>query len=137
MAFDVKRWVVGLEDVLGAPPEPTALFLKAFTHTSFAHEQPPPRPPDNERLEFLGDKVLGHVVAAALWEKFSDWSEGDLSRVYMALVKTETLASRSRAMKLGRWLRLGKGEEQSGGRDRDSNLCDVFEAVVGAMFVAQ
>lgn len=134
MSTNLQGWLAGLEDVVGVPPVPTALFLKAFTHKSYSHEQPEPRPPYNERLEFLGDAVVGLVVTSELWNRYPDWSEGALTRAKAALVNTEMLADRARALGLGRWLLLGKGEAQGGGRDRDSNLCDVFEALVGALY---
>lgn len=131
-----RTWAVGLEDVLGVSPTPTDLFLEAFTHSSFANEQPEPRPQHNQRLEFLGDAVLGLAVANELWHRFPERSEGELARARAALVNTETLASVARSLRLGRWLRIGKGEEKAGGRDRDSTLCDLFEAVVGAIFLS-
>lgn len=136
-ALDVpyERWVVGLEDALGAPPVPTPLFIEAFTHPSYANEQSEPRPPHNQRLEFLGDAVIGLAVAEQLWSRFPDRSEGDLARARTALVNTETLAELGRTLQLGRWLLIGKGEEKAGGRERDSLLCDALEAVVGALFV--
>src|SRR5690625_3933866 len=106
MTIAFERWAVGLEDVLGVPPAPAALFLEAFTHPSFANEQPPPGPPDNQRLEFLGDAVIGLAVAHELWRRFPDRSEGELARARTALVNTETLAQRGRSLRLHRWLLL-------------------------------
>lgn len=129
-------WAVGLEDVLGVPPAPAALFMEAFTHASYANEQPEPRPAHNQRLEFLGDAVIGLAVAQHLWRRFPERPEGELARARAALVNTQSLAAVGRALDLGRWLRIGKGEAKAGGRERDSTLCDLFEAVVGAIFLA-
>lgn len=130
-----ERWAVGLEDVLGVPPSPAALFIEAFTHSSYAHERGAPAPPHNQRLEFLGDAVVGLAVADELWRRYPDSPEGELARARTALINAETLANVARSLDLGRWLLLGRGERLAGGRDRESMLCDVFEAVVGALFV--
>jgi len=129
-------WTTGLEAVLGAPPHPVELFLEACTHPSYAHEHPAPRPPHNQRLEFLGDAVVGLVVAEELWRRFPHWPEGDLTRLRAAAVNSRALAAAARRLALGRWLRMGRGEELSGGRERESALSDLFEALAGALFVA-
>lgn len=131
-----QDWAVGLEAVLGVPPHPAALFLEAFTHPSFSHEQQPPRPPHNQRLEFLGDAVVGLVVAHELWRRYPHLAEGELTRRRAAVVNSRSLADASRRLGLGRWLRMGRGEELTGGRERESALSDVFEAVAGALFIA-
>ncbi|HEY8417885.1 MAG TPA: ribonuclease III [Limnochordales bacterium] len=131
-----KAWSAGLEAVLGVPPDPVDLFLEAFTHPSFAHEQPEPRPPHNQRLEFLGDAVVGLVVAHELWKRFPHLPEGDLTRLRIATVNSRALAEAARALGLGRWLRTGRGHELGGGREQESTLSDLFEAVAGAVFVA-
>lgn len=130
-----QHWAIGLRDVLGVRPQPIALFLEAFTHSSYANEQPDPKPAYNQRLEFLGDAVIDLSIANELWRRFPSWPEGDLARARAALVNTSTLADVARNLHLSRWLRIGKGEAQAGGQDRDSTLCDLFEAVVGAMFI--
>ncbi|MFS8664743.1 MAG: ribonuclease III [Limnochordales bacterium] len=128
--------MAGLEAVLGVPPRPAHLFLEAFTHPSYAYEQPEPRPPHNQRLEFLGDAVVGLVVAHELWQRFPQRPEGELTRLRAAMVNSQALASAARRLGLGRWLRTGRGDELTGGRERDSTLSDLFEAVAGALFVA-
>lgn len=88
---------------------------------------------NNERLEFLGDAILGFVIAEQLFEKFPDASEGQLSRLRASLVKRETLAEVARELELGDYLRLGSGELKSGGFRRDSILADALEAILGAI----
>lgn len=129
-------WEAGLADALGVRPHPASLFLEAITHPSYPAEAPPPKPAHNQRLEFVGDAVIGLVVAHMLWQRFPASTEGELARMRAALVNTAALADVARRLGLGRWLRLGRGEELSGGRERDSTLCDALEAVTGALFVA-
>jgi ribonuclease III len=107
-----------------------ALLDEALTHSSAGM-------PNYERLEFLGDAMVGLVVAEALWRRCPDATEGDLSRRRAALVKRESLASLARQLELGEYLRLGTGELRSGGHARDSTLADAFEALIGAVYVDQ
>ncbi|HYG57303.1 MAG TPA: ribonuclease III [Symbiobacteriaceae bacterium] len=108
------------------------LLQEALTHTTFANENPRAR--SNERLEFLGDAVVGMVVAQHLFEEYPGLPEGELTKIRAAVVCEPSLAERSRAMGVGELLRFGKGEAVSG-RNRDSILADAFEAVVGALFL--
>ncbi len=101
---------------------------QALTHRSFGV-------PHNERLEFLGDSVLNCVIAQALFERFADVREGDLSRLRANLVRQETLAEIAQKLDLGEYLRLGEGELKSGGFRRPSILADGLEALFGAIFV--
>jgi ribonuclease-3 len=103
------------------------LLLQALTHRSYGSR-------NNERLEYLGDAVVNLVIADALYGRFSDLSEGELTRLRARLVRTETLAAVGREIALGPLLRLGSGELKSGGFDRDSILADAFEAVIGAIY---
>jgi ribonuclease III len=119
---------------LGVPRRGGTLYDLALTHRSHAFEQPTPTE-HNERLEFLGDAVLGIVVTDLLFRAFPDLPEGDLARMRASLVNTQTLAYLARDIGLGDHLKLGRGEEGSGGRDKDSLLADVFEAVVGAVYI--
>lgn len=105
-----------------------ALLETALTHRSAGHH-------NNERLEFLGDAVLGLVVAEALHARFPRASEGDLTRLRAALVREETLAAIARDLALGDSLHLGQGELRSGGHRRESILADAFEAVVAAIYL--
>jgi ribonuclease-3 len=110
------------------------LLSRALTHRSFLNEHPEALE-DNERLEFLGDAVLDFIVGAWLYNQFPEMPEGDLTRMRSALVHTEQLAEFARMIKLGSALRLGKGEIQAGGRNRDALLCDTYEAVIGALYL--
>jgi ribonuclease-3 len=102
----------------------------AVTHRSFS-----PEVPNNETLEFLGDAVLALAMADLLMQRFPSAREGDLSKLRAGYVNAETLAQKARALDLGRWLRLGKGEEKSGGREKESILAAVYEAVLGAVYL--
>lgn len=112
-----------------------SLLLRALTHRSYLNENPDLALEDNQRLEFLGDAVLDFLAAAWLYDHFPEFQEGRLTSLRAALVCTPTLAQFARQIGLGQLLRLGKGEEESGGRDRDANLCDAFEALVGALYL--
>jgi len=109
------------------------LLTRALTHRSYVNEHPDV-PSDNERLEFLGDAVLDFVVGAWVYNHYPEMAEGDLTRMRSALVRTETLASFARHLNLGQAMRLGRGELQAGGRDRDALLCATFEAIIGAIY---
>lgn len=109
-----------------------ALLVEALTHPTYAYEM---GGPSNQRLEFLGDAVLTLVVSRYLYDRFPDWPEGTLSRVRAALVAAPTLAARARHLGVGEVLRLGKGEQRMGGRDRESNLADALEALVAALYL--
>ncbi len=114
-------------------PDDSPLLRLAFVHTSYANEQGLKE--TNQRLEFLGDAVLGLFVGEMLYRHFPDLPEGDLTMRRAALVCEESLARLSSQMELGRRLQLGRGEEQSGGRSKPSVLADTFEAVMGAVYL--
>ncbi len=109
-----------------------ALLQTALTHSSYANEL---GVESNERLEFLGDAVLGCVVARVLYEKFPHATEGELSRLRGAMVSRANFARLARMLGLDQQILLGKGEEASGGRERESILAGVFEAVMGAVYI--
>ncbi len=111
-----------------------SLLRLALTHRSFAFEAG--GIPTNERLEFLGDAVLGVVVTDWIYRRFPDAPEGRLAKIRAAAVNSHSLADVARGLDLGRHVLLGRGEEQSGGRDKHSILADTFEAVVGAVYLA-
>lgn len=111
------------------------LLLEALTHRSFVNEAEGPDTRDNERFEFLGDAVLDLVVSTELMERFPKAREGELSRMRAAIVHEAGLAALARRIHLGSALRLGRGEERSGGRERDSILSDAFEALVAAVYL--
>ncbi|MBI5669334.1 MAG: ribonuclease III [Chloroflexi bacterium] len=112
------------------------LLQQALTHRSYINEHGEAEG-DNERLEFLGDAVLDFLVGEILFQRFPNMPEGQLTRLRAALVRTESLAQLARQMRLGESLRMGKGEEVSGGRERINNLCGAFEAVTGALYLDQ
>lgn len=117
---------------LGVQLDPELLVL-ALTHRSFAHEAG--GIPTNERLEFLGDTVLGLVVTEALYRRHPDLSEGELAKMRAATVSQRSLAAIARRLGLGEYLLLGKGELATGGRDKDSILSDTLEALFGAVYL--
>ena len=110
-----------------------SLLENALCHSSFANEHRGKK--DNERLEFLGDAVLELCASHYLFDAFPHTPEGELSRYRAALVCEASLAAAARKLKLGEYLCLGKGEEKSGGRERDSILSDAYEAVLGAIYL--
>jgi ribonuclease III len=110
------------------------LLRLALTHPSVAHETSGVIP-HNQRLEFLGDSVLGLVLTGELYQRFSNVSEGPLTKARAQMVNRSTLASQARRIGLGEHLILSKGEESTGGRDRPSNLADAYEALLGAIFL--
>ena len=122
-----------LEESLGFQFLDPELLQLALTHRSHAFEAG--GLPTNERLEFLGDAVLGVVVTDWIYHRFTDASEGRLAKVRAAAVNTHSLAEVARALGVGEEVLLGKGEEQSGGRDKDSILADTLEAVLGAVYL--
>ncbi|TVR35709.1 MAG: ribonuclease III [Nitriliruptor sp.] len=111
------------------------LLELALTHRSWAFEQG--GRPTNERLEFLGDAVLGLVVTDEIYSSHPDEQEGRLAKLRAAAVRAESLAQVARGLSLGRFIRLGRGESASGGADKDSILADTLEAVIGAVYVDQ
>lgn len=113
---------------LGHRFDDSALLDQALTHRSAANL-------NNERLEFLGDSVLGFIVSEQLWRTFPDANEGQLSRLRARLVKRDTLASIARELDLGSYLKLGAGELRSGGHSRDSILADSLEALIAAVYL--
>ncbi len=121
-----------LEDSLGVSIE-ASILERALTHRSFAYENG--GLPTNERLEFLGDSVLGLVVTDALFHGHPEMPEGQLAKLRAAVVNMRALANVARGLDLGQFLRLGRGEEGTGGRDKDSILADTVEALIGAVYV--
>lgn len=124
-----------LETALGYHFQNVTLLQNALTHSSYANERWRNSLASNERLEFLGDAVLGVTVAEYLYCQFPNVPEGDLTRTRADLVCEKTLAKVANGLGLGRFLLLGHGEEQGGGRSRDSILADATEAVIAAAFL--
>lgn len=123
-----------LQDLLGYRFRDESLLRLALTHPSVAHESPV-NTPHNQRLEFLGDSVLGLSLTGALYEKFPQLGEGPLTKARAQLVNRRTLAAASRRLRLGEHLIMSHGENAHGGRERTSALADVFEALLGAIFL--
>jgi ribonuclease-3 len=124
-----------LQQALGHRFDDPDLLRRALTHPSYVNEHPENRVGDNQRLEFLGDAVIDFIAGAWVYCHYRDFDEGRMTRLRAALVRTETLAELARQVGIGEALRLGIGEEEAGGRWRDPNLCDAFEAVVGAVYL--
>ena len=124
-----------LEQTIGYQFTAKSLLEQAMTHSSYANEHRMKKLSDNERLEFLGDAVLEIVTSDFLYHEHSDVPEGELTRVRASIVCEQTLAFCTRALNLGDYLFLGKGEDQTGGRKRKSILSDAFEAIIGAIYL--
>ena len=124
-----------LEKKIGYEFQDKALLWQALTHSSFSNEQKINRVENYERLEFLGDAVLELISSEFFFKHFSDWKEGQLTRVRSSMVCEPALAYCAREIDLQKYIRLGKGEETTGGRSRDSIISDVMEAVLGAIYL--
>ena len=131
-----------LEDALGHHFRRRDLLQQALTHASYAREWEAQsantgatRAPDNEQMEFLGDAVLSFVVSQELFLRFPEYSEGELSKLRAHIVSARHLLRPARILKLGQFLRLGKGEERSGGRGKSALLTDALEAVIAALYL--
>lgn len=111
------------------------LLTQALTHRSYVNEHDDPDAVDNERLEFLGDAIVDFIAGEMLYHRFPDVNEGDLTRLRAALVRTDSLAQLAADCRVGEALRIGKGEDQGGGRKRINNLCGAFEALIGALYL--
>ena len=124
-----------LETAVGYRFQNITLLQNALTHSSYANERWHNSLASNERLEFLGDSILGMVVADYLYHHFQDRPEGDLTRMRADMVCEKTLAAVANRLNLGQHLLLGNGEEQSGGRKRESILADAVESIIAASFL--
>jgi ribonuclease-3 len=133
----VDKLLSELESAIGYSFSRPDLLVRALTHRSLANEQDPESidAGDNERLEFLGDAVLGLVVAEAMFLLYPDWREGELTRVRAQLVSRQHMAEVAASLGLGRHLRLSRGEDRSGLRNKTTVLSNAVEAVLGALFL--
>lgn len=122
-----------LESVLGHNFRDRALLTEALTHASLGYETQRTQP-DNQRLEFLGDAVIQLLLSELLFQRYPSADEGLLTKTRAQLVSTKALARVARAIQLGGFLLMGRGEESHGGRERDSSLADALEAIAGAVF---
>lgn len=139
MRLLLKKWRSGryreLEKKLGYRFTKPELLQRALTHRSYVHAPENEGLRANERLEFLGDSVLGMVTSRFLFENFPDKSEGDLTKLKSTLVSEANLSRIAKSISLGRFLNLSEDEEKSGGRERNSIISDAYEAVIGAVFL--
>ncbi|MDY6973129.1 MAG: ribonuclease III [Thermodesulfobacteriota bacterium] len=124
-----------LSETLGYTVKPTDLFLRAFRHSSYVNEQADSNLEDNERLEFLGDAVLDLAISHLLMRLFQDADEGALSKYRAMVVNEAQLSQVALKLRLGDYLIMGKGEEQSRGREKASILADAIEALLGAIYL--
>ncbi len=124
-----------LEEAIGYRFRNISLLQNALSHSSYANERWHDSLKSNERLEFLGDSVLGMLVADHLYRNFPERPEGELTRMRADMVCEKTLATIAQKLELGKHLLLGKGEEQGGGRDRESILADAVESVIAACYL--
>ncbi|MFZ5425202.1 MAG: ribonuclease III [Patescibacteria group bacterium] len=131
MHFDFEK----VNKVLETKLEEEDLFKTAFTHRSYLNEHPDYPNPSNERLEFLGDAVLQFISSEFLYNTYPDCTEGHLTNYRAAIVNTNSLASEAYRLGYGEFLLLSKGEEASGGREREYILANTFEAVLGALYL--
>jgi len=129
-----KNHIKEYQKVIGVHFIDPELLKRALTHRSFVNEVDEELR-DNERLEFLGDAILDLIVAEMLFRRFTDVSEGELTQLRAALVRTDSLAILAENIRLGEFLYMGKGEENSGGRTRVNNLCRGYEALIGGMYL--
>ena len=134
MTEERRAELVRLSEQIGVPFHRLSLLDEALTHSSYTNEAKNCMP-HNERLEFLGDAVLELASSTYLYERFPDCSEGELTKMRASLVQSETLARLARGLELGSHLLLGRGELLGGGADRQNNLENAFEAVIGAVYL--
>jgi ribonuclease-3 len=124
-----------LQRRLGIVFKDESLLQQALVHSSYINENPSFPITDNERLEFLGDALLSFIVADELYLKFPNFGEGELTEIRASLIRQETLAEIAAELKLGDHLLLGRGEEITGGRRKQTNLADAFESLIGAIYL--
>ena len=124
-----------LEERLGYHFKNNLLLQEALTHKSFANEQKGGSQSDNERLEFLGDAVLDLIISEIIFTEYPSKREGELSKKRASLVREEALAPLAKEIGIGDFLQLGKGEERSGGREKDSLLADALESIIAAVYL--
>ena len=129
--------LAALQQTLGVSFNNASLLEQALVHSSYINENPDFTPTSNERLEFLGDAVLGLIVAEKLYQDLPHLTEGEMTKLRAALIRRDTLARMARAIRLGDHLYLGKGEEASGGQRKPANLAAAMEAVIAAIFLDQ
>jgi ribonuclease-3 len=135
MTSNEKKHLKAFEKKLGFKFKSKGHLKRALTHKSYANENRLPPTDQNERYEYLGDAVLELAISHLLMKKFPEYSEGELSKLRAAIVNESRLASIAKRLELGDYLYLGRGEEITGGRNKDSVLSDAFEAVLGSVYL--
>jgi len=133
----VMAGLATLQKTLGISFKDRSLLEQALIHTSYVNENPSLATASNERLEFLGDAILGFIIAQELYQRFPNLSEGGMTKLRSSVVRRDALSRTARAIKLGDYLHLGKGEEASGGRRKPANLAGALEAIIAAIFLDQ
>lgn len=128
---------ISLQHRLGIRFKDSSLLEQALVHSSYVNENHGVSPDSNERLEFLGDSVLGLVIAKKLYSRYPRCSEGEMTKMRAALVRGSTLKDIAENINLGDYLHLGKGEEASGGRHKSANLAGAMESIIAAVFLDQ
>jgi ribonuclease-3 len=126
-----------LQKTLGISFNDRSLLEQALIHSSYINENPGFALDSNERLEFFGDAILGFIIAEELYQRFPHLDEGGMTKLRSSVVCRDALARRARAIKLGDYLYLGRGEEASGGRRKPANLASALEAIIAAIFLDQ
>jgi ribonuclease-3 len=126
-----------LQKAMGVSFNDPSLLEQALVHSSYINENPDFALTSNERLEFLGDAILGFIVAEELYRRFTQLSEGEMTKMRSFLVQRDTLSRIAKNISLGDYLYLGKGEEASGGRRKPANLAGALEAIIAAIFLDQ
>jgi len=129
--------LAALQKNLGISFSDLSLLEQALVHSSYINENPALALISNERLEFLGDAILDFIVAEELYQRFPNLSEGEMTKLRSSLVCQDSLSRMARAISLGNYLYLGRGEEASGGRRKPANLASALEAVIAAIFLDQ
>jgi ribonuclease-3 len=124
-----------LEEIIGYHFSDLTVLIHAMTHSSYANEMRLNKEKNNERLEYLGDAVLELVTSEAVYKEYEMLTEGDLTKLRASIVCEQTLSACARDLSLGEYILLGKGEDSSGGRNRDSILSDTLEAMIGAIYL--
>jgi len=126
-----------LQKTLGISFKDRSLLEQALIHSSYINENPPLALNSNERLEFLGDAILGFIIAQELFKRFPNLSEGEMTKLRSSVVRQDSLFHMAKAISLGNYLYLGRGEEANGGRHKRANLASALEAVIAAIFLDQ
>jgi len=129
--------IKALQEAVGVYFKDEALLEQALVHDSYVNENQGLAPASNERLEFLGDAIIGVIVAEKLYDDFPQFTEGQMTQLRAGLVRREALARAAEGVSLGDFLYLGKGEQASGGRHKPPNLAGALEAVIGAIYIDQ